>query len=149
MFEKMKPANFNYSEYVGKDDVEQLCLGNVRILSNPLLGFDINKATTDIIKVFNQEPGSRTKAIICTVRGQGGGKTRALEEIRREFVNNHHDVLTMAITFNHHTKLESEVDFLNKYFDSPELKLSISVAIRLLYSYFRIKDKYKKVLKKR
>ena len=44
-------------------------------------------------------PDSRQKPVVATVRGTGGGKTRALEEIRWGLLGDP-CVLPLAITFN-------------------------------------------------
>jgi hypothetical protein len=61
------------------------------------------KEAMDVLSdVLCQESGPRTKDVIITVRGSGGGKTRMLEEIRRK-VNERYDGVAIAVTFNNLT----------------------------------------------
>ena len=53
-----------------------------------------------ILKLSKEPADSRQKALIGTVRGMGGGKTRVFEEIRRVLLLKY-GVLPIAITYNH------------------------------------------------
>eukprot|EP00971_Amphidinium_carterae_P338616 6476027-Amphidinium_carterae.1 len=45
-----------------------------------------------------ERPSPRTKEVLATLRGVGGGKTRALEEMRWELLDT--DAVPLAITYN-------------------------------------------------
>lgn len=65
-----------------------------------LIDFDVEESINTILKAMLEESGSRTKPLIAVTHGQGGGKARVLEELRRNLQQNHSDVLTIAIPFN-------------------------------------------------
>ena len=54
-------------------------------MSIPLIDFDINKNIKTIIQTSKEGNGSR-KPVCGIVRGMGGGKTRAFEEMRRQLL---------------------------------------------------------------
>lgn len=55
-------------------------------LSIPLINFDISENVNTLIQNSKIENSTRAKPVIGTVRGMGGGKTRAFEEMRRELL---------------------------------------------------------------
>lgn len=61
------------------------CIINNRLktMSIPLIDFDVKKQVDILIETSNLESDSRSKAVCAIVRGMGGGKTRAFEEMRR------------------------------------------------------------------
>lgn len=82
----------------------------VTTMPNDLLAFDLAQATDLILGVCNAPGSTRTKHLIETVRGQGGGKTRALEEIRKRFMTDTSHVLPIMITFNNWTPFDETTD---------------------------------------
>ena len=68
-------------------------------LANPLISLDPVKWADVVMQQAQLAPGTRAKPLLATVRGMGGGKTRALEEIRWELLQKP-GVLPLAITFN-------------------------------------------------
>ena len=54
-------------------------------MSLPLIDFDMNRNIKTIIDSSKEAPGGR-KSMCGTVRGMGGGKTRAFEEMRRHLL---------------------------------------------------------------
>eukprot|EP00300_Choanocystis_sp_HF-7_P021232 c20755_g1_i1.p1 GENE.c20755_g1_i1~~c20755_g1_i1.p1 ORF type:complete len:725 (+),score=131.81 c20755_g1_i1:52-2226(+) len=72
-------------------------------LAFPLIGFDPSEAAATLAGTFSKQ--GRDKALIATVRGMGGGKTRAFEELRRELMDMG-NVLPLAITYNNQTKVQ-------------------------------------------
>ena len=104
------------------------------IMGLPLIDFDVQKYSDDIIDGALVSPLShRIKPIFGVMRGMGGGKTRALEEIRRKLLQNE-DTLPLAITFNgfwHVTvdKWERKLD--PKHPHAPELYLALSILSRM------------------
>ena len=63
-----------------------------------LLEFDTPKELKKILDTAPTKPDSRAKPLHAIMRGMGGGKTRALEELRRECLQNHLNVLPIAVT---------------------------------------------------
>eukprot|EP00598_Pedospumella_elongata_P016554 CAMPEP_0185002812 /NCGR_PEP_ID=MMETSP1098-20130426/74812_1 /TAXON_ID=89044 /ORGANISM="Spumella elongata, Strain CCAP 955/1" /LENGTH=54 /DNA_ID=CAMNT_0027530365 /DNA_START=12 /DNA_END=173 /DNA_ORIENTATION=+ len=53
-------------------------------MANPLLGTNLTSLTETVYEVAQAMPSCRSKPLLATVRGTGGGKTRLFEEIRRE-----------------------------------------------------------------
>lgn len=68
-------------------------------MRQPLIAFDVSRAVEEMKKIAGMELDNRNKPVGAILRGIGGGKTRALEEMRR-FMLNTDDVLPIAITFN-------------------------------------------------
>ena len=52
-------------------------------MSIPLIDLDVKKLVDVVIKTSKMKSGPRKKPVCATVRGMGGGKTRAFEEMRR------------------------------------------------------------------
>ena len=55
----------------------------LRTLSIPLVDLDVNNLVDIVIEISTEKSGTRQKPVCGTVRGLGGGKTRAFEEMRR------------------------------------------------------------------
>ena len=68
-------------------------------MSHPIIDFDVKGNCDMILETAKDPPDNRWKKIIAVVRGMGSGKTRCLEEIRRELLKRP-GVLPIAITFN-------------------------------------------------
>jgi hypothetical protein len=69
-------------------------------MSIPLIHLSIEACVGMMDKALDEQHGRR-KPLLAISRGQGGGKTRCFEEIRRNFLRSKPNVLTLAITFNH------------------------------------------------
>ena len=52
-------------------------------MSIPLIDLDVKELVDIVIKTSKIKSDSRQKPVCATVRGMGGGKTRAFEEMRR------------------------------------------------------------------
>ena len=71
-----------------------------RTVPNPMLDFDVEAASEEVVNSALSNDFGRGKPVFAIARGSGGGKSRTLEEIRRNLL--HRDkVLPVAITFNH------------------------------------------------
>ena len=81
------------------------------------------------------EPSTRRKPVCATVRGQGGGKTRALEEIRRAILCTRPNVLPIAITFNKDSN--SDIDSWGAV-ETPQLFYALSLVARMASSFYDI-----------
>ena len=68
-------------------------------MSHPIIDFDVKGNCNMILEVAKEPPDSRTKSLVAVVRGMGSGKTRCLEEVRRELLKRP-GVLPIGITFN-------------------------------------------------
>ena len=77
-------------------------------MASPLIGFDAQATTDAVLEVAALPEDSRGKPVIAIVRGMGGGKTRALESVRRLMLRRD-GVLPLAITFNNNTHLDNDL----------------------------------------
>jgi hypothetical protein len=71
---------------------------------NQLIGLDAQAIADAVFKVAALPAAVRGKPVITIARGMGGGKTRALETLRRSMLRRD-GVLPLAITFNTNTQL--------------------------------------------
>ena len=69
-------------------------------MANTYLDQESLKANVkNITYALNKKPNSRSKPLLATVMGSGGGKTRLLEECRR-ILNEKNNTLVISVTFN-------------------------------------------------
>lgn len=103
-------------------------------MANPLIDFDLENSL-DLIQAVCEEPSHpRSKPVIATVRGIGGGKTRCFEEIRRSLLIDD-EVLPIAITFN----CNSEINLsLERWYegDNESLNFALSIIARMFYAIY-------------
>ena len=76
------------------------------IMSNPtvamaikMIDFNVSANAKNIVEVSKDKPDGRTKRVFGTVRGMGGGKTRAFEALRRRLLLDE-GVFVLAVTYN-------------------------------------------------
>ena len=83
----------------------------VETLLLPYTGVNIDEIVQDIITASKLSPSApRSKYLMATLRGVGGGKTRMIEETRIRMGLLYPNWLPIAITFNHKTHA-SDNDF--------------------------------------
>ena len=68
-------------------------------MGHPIIDFDVKGNCDMILDAAESRPDCRSKSLVAVVRGMGSGKTRCLEEIRRELLLRQ-GVLPIGITFN-------------------------------------------------
>ena len=68
-------------------------------MKHTIIDFNASAICDMILEAAKEPPANRTKPLLGVVRGMGSGKTRCLEEIRRELLQRP-GVLPIAITFN-------------------------------------------------
>ena len=88
-------------------------------------------ALKSLDEVLKQEPDNRSKNLIATVRGSGGGKTRMLEELRRA-TNRRNDAVAIGLTFNNNTgydKIEERGLNIKGYVNDDKIGLNIILSI--------------------
>eukprot|EP00961_Rhodomonas_salina_P114603 1541678-Rhodomonas_salina.2 len=68
-------------------------------LALPLLSFKTENKVAKVMKRTDQEADPRNKPVVAVVCGTGGGKTRALEELRFGLLQQK-GVLALAYTYN-------------------------------------------------
>jgi hypothetical protein len=79
-------------------------------LKNPMLSFDLDGKVKAILESAALT-GAREKPALAILRGTGGGKTRALEELRMA-LHMKEQVMCVAITFNSKWNIRnSDVEF--------------------------------------
>ena len=104
-------------------------------MSIPLLNLNPSALIQTVLTAAEMEPSTRRKPVCATVRGQGGGKTRALEEIRRAILCTRPNVLPIAITFNH--KSDCSFDSWGAV-ETPQLYYALSLVARMASSFYDI-----------
>ena len=125
---------------VEEDLNKRFCIMNrPNVLMNiPLLGFNRTAYAEQILQQCEAEPDPRFKQLFATVRGMGGGKTRALEEIRRELYFRD-GVLALAITFNSDWEARRlGFDSWNNFNVTPAVFYSLSVISRMASMFYEI-----------
>ena len=100
-------------------------------MGHPLFNFNIDTGLQLVENALLQTPSSRWKPVVCTVRGTGGGKTRALEELRIA-LNKRNGCVAVAVTFNKNTMLHIDETSGNK--ERALVKAVISRLASTLYS---------------
>ena len=81
-----------------------------RTMANPMLDFDAEAASEKVVNSALSNVVGRGKPVFAIARGSGGGKSRTLEEIRRNLLRRDSDkVLPVAITFNHNSDIGGDM----------------------------------------
>ena len=113
-------------------------------MDHPYLeGQYLDTAIKSLDEVLKQEPDSRSKDLIATVRGSGGGKTRMLEELRRA-TNRRNDAVAIGVTFNNNTLYDKvEEDFIKD--ERRGLNIILSIICRICCVVYN--DPKKEILK--
>ena len=117
-------------------------IDNPEILSSfPLIDFDASSFAKDLITSAKIAPNRRRKSLFATVRGAGGGKTRALTEIRKCLLqNNHDDVLVLGVTFN---SVWTPDDYdVWEGIQTPSKSYALSLVSRMISVYFQANLNY-------
>ena len=90
----------NYFDEFAQNDPGLCLINNPTVTMNhPIIDFDVNGMCDDIIEAAKEEPCHRAKPLISIVKGVGSGKSRCLEEVRRELLKRP-GVLPIAIAYN-------------------------------------------------
>jgi len=76
-------------------------------LDHRLIDYNVTGAADRVLQSAKIPPGTRTKPVLGVVRGMGTGKTRCLEELRRELLQRL-GVLPIGITFNSGQNFQEE-----------------------------------------
>lgn len=110
-----------------------LLIHDASLLSAPLIDLPIEDIADMVLKTCDDWANDRAKALLAIVRGMGGGKTRALEELRRSLLRE--NVLPLAITFNSSMNFDpNEI----KLCRTAEHSFAVSVLVRLTISLYGI-----------
>ena len=106
----------------------------------PLLNFDLPTTMKEIFEQLSAAPSKTTKHVFGTVRGQGGGKSRILEEIRRELLGIDH-ILPIAITCNSGSGLiNKEKDWKDKKQLDVDTSYAMSIIARILFATYEFEE---------
>jgi hypothetical protein len=116
------------------------CLEHVAIINRPTEKLEFKHITSNAAEVADEamriaelEPDTRSKPVLGLVKGTGGGKTRALEEIRYELLAKD-GVLPLAFTFNSNMNFSPKVEFA--WSTDYEVCYALSVVSRLLAVFY-------------
>jgi len=127
--------NFNLT----KDDIkESSIIEDIDSLTIPLINLDLKKMTGAISEKL-MSPHRRFKAFFALIKGVGGGKSRALEEIRLYYQLYRGDCLAIPITFIGNSEYKKgEMQPLPHY---KRLRYTqsivLSVGIRMIYMFYK------------
>jgi hypothetical protein len=102
----------------------------------PPISFNARDAVNSILQDAKAPPDTRNKAVTGILRGMGGGKTRALEELRLELLVRSR-VLPLAFSFNSGMDLIPSIEF--KWGASYEVSYAMAVVARLAHVFYGIK----------
>ena len=96
-------------------------------LANPYLGGTLNYCVQTVKVALETAPNPRFKPVVMTVRGVGSGKTRVLEEIRRE-LNEDPNTVVLSVTLNNNMDYVAAVESF-----TPTLSVNFVFSILLRY----------------
>ena len=106
-------------------------------MKQPYLGEEYLDDAMEIVKEnLKEPPGTRSKPVIMTVGGTGGGKTRTFEEIRRK-VNEDDGLLAIAITFNNLTPYAADTESFTK---DGGLYILLSIMCRIVAVVYEVRS---------
>ena len=101
----------------------------------PYAGVDIKRIVDQIIYTSKIDPSNtRSKALMATLRGVGGGKSRMIEECRIRLGLLYPNWLPIAVTFNHNTG-PIDTDFAWQH---PDLIVAYAVCSRIISNIYSI-----------
>eukprot|EP00457_Paulinella_chromatophora_P003010 gb/GEZN01003015.1/.p1 GENE.gb/GEZN01003015.1/~~gb/GEZN01003015.1/.p1 ORF type:complete len:689 (+),score=86.12 gb/GEZN01003015.1/:102-2168(+) len=122
------------AEYIESLEEQNLKIINTPAvtLSNPIITLEPSYWADVVMEQAQEAPDIRWKPFLATVRGMGGGKTRALEEIRFELLGRP-GVLPLAFTFN--TTMDFDpAEFM--WSSEPRVCYALSVVARLAAVFY-------------
>lgn len=110
-----------------------------RTMAHPLIDLDPQAILDSVLEIAAMPADSRAKPVIAIARGMGGGKTRALETLRRLLLRRN-GMLPLAITFNTNTPLDRDywLETAKKAGSTPEIEkaYAVSLAARMVSAVF-------------
>lgn len=113
----------------------------------PLMNYNLSKDINTIYEELSAPPSPTTKKVFATVRGQGGGKSRILEEIRRKLLDDD-TLLPIAITCNAFSGVGSfEDDWLEKSGLQYGILYTISIISRMVFALYEF-DNFETIISK-
>ena len=77
-------------------------------MNNTLIDLKVEELAGTVDSVLDTHPGPQAKPVVAIMRGRGGGKRRALEELRRYYLQQE-GVLPIAITYGLFSRSNTEV----------------------------------------
>eukprot|EP01041_Mallomonas_annulata_P004014 gene4014-7994_t len=145
IFENDIPLQILCKKNVPLEDISQYevpgCImeNAVDKMSMALIDFDPAFYAKEILETSRIVPGPRLKPFHATVKGMGGGKTRGLEEIRRELLLEE-GVLSIAITFNSHWEVCDQFDNWRDIVGNDDVaSYALSMVSRMASMFYDIK----------
>ena len=137
LFEEFIPSKFYTNpEQVKKDVKLPMYIPGCLIDEARNTNFNPDVVIDQLMEISKEIPVERTKPVCAIVKGMGGGKTRAFEEIRSRLMVRE-KVLVIGITFNIEWSYENCLDDWSKVATKdPKLSCVISVISRMAYVLF-------------
>jgi hypothetical protein len=130
-------------EYLNTDkDTGCIMDGPRRTMMHDMIGFDVEKNAEMVLKNAQLGDTGRSNAVFAIARGSGGGKSRTLEEIRRNLIRRD-KVLPVAITFNFNSEIERDSWFKDVKVIGKAYALSLTARVASVVfgvSYFSMSD---------
>jgi hypothetical protein len=124
----------------GIPDASTTILQKVSDLDKALIDVNLPGITEQLFEMAMRPPGARAKAPLVIIRGNGTGKTKTMEEVKRFLLNNYDDIFSVAVTFSGKWKInENERNLFSKYTylqDEPVMQYLLST--RLLSMFYGI-----------
>lgn len=106
-------------------------------MANLYLGNHLDTSARQVEDALQSDADSRSKPLIVTVRGTGGGKTRLFEELRlRE--NLKQGTVALSITFNNKMEYEAAGEIFINDPDFVELNMVLSVLLRVTATAYAV-----------
>ena len=111
----------------------------IRAMGHPMIDFDIEKASQQVLETSKERPDPRLKPVVAIARGKGGGKTRAMEEVRR-YLMRRKTTLPIAITYNSQSAIARDPWLKQQTCDAYSLDrvYALSVSARMLSAVFGV-----------
>ena len=106
----------SYFDESAQNDPIRCLINNPSItMSHPVLDFNVVATCDWILEKARTLPDDRNKSVLGVVRGMGSGKTRCLEEIRRELLRRP-GTLPIGISFNNaNFVIDNELKWVDDY----------------------------------
>jgi hypothetical protein len=132
----------------GSDVKSNLIIDNPELhMMHPYTGEEyIDEAIEQVRTNLMEPPSTREKAVLATIRGVCGGKTRFLEEIKSK-LNTEDETLALTIKFNSYSTFDNII--IRDHDVDPSMTFAVEVIARVAAVFYRRPLKlFQKLLKK-
>lgn len=142
IFQGLKPDDVYTTRPERQDYLQRLEANNLAIINDvdetmahEVIDFDAKYWTNQTLSLAAIKPSGK-KTFLATLRGSGGGKTRAVEELRWELLGME-GVLPLAITYNSAMELYLKAEF--GWSTDYELNYAMTVVARLATVFYGVR----------